>query len=89
MARIDASFSSPQERAEEVWALLQVANDDLEAGFVLYDYLCFAVQYLGMMHLAGFGGEELEQIAATANKWIHTTHYNHVEEIMEPDKEGG
>lgn len=68
IAQIDATVVSPQERAQQVYKILQENAPNLSS----YDLLCFAVEICALSVQAY---PWLEQPARELNKLVYTAHY--------------
>ena len=89
IAEVDKLYRSPQERAEDINAAIQIASKELNEDFSMFDTTCFAVQWLAMLATGPCSDdEELLKIAQAANVWLHQRHYENPEAVHgEPDRE--
>lgn len=88
VAEVDALYRSPQERAEDVNAAIQLAGQELSEEFSLFDLSCFAIQWLAMLATGPcIDDEELLSIAKAANIWLHQRHYENPKAVHgEPNR---
>lgn len=87
---VDEQFASPKERAEEVFAALQIAQEELGEDLSHYDLLCFAVQFAGMMAVGALDDDEdFLVLAKNLNRWLHERHYFHAGDFLEQEDDDG
>lgn len=81
--KVDARYYTVKERAEEVWAFIQIASDHLGEMPSMYDVTCFSVQWLGMLALGKLSDNEaFVSLAKELNRWVNSVHYSEAEEIF-------
>ena len=89
IAKIDANYLSPRERADRLHTMLQMVEEDLEFNLTRWDYLCFAVEFIGQFSIAFFSFDEVfSRTAKLLEKWLYNMHYFYPEKIYGPPKEG-
>ena len=76
MAEIDASYPSPTQNAEHVFALLRTEHPELSN----WELLCFAAMYIG---LVGDDYPWLKMPAMAINRLLHILHYKYPERTCE------
>jgi hypothetical protein len=80
---VDAKYPSVKERAEEVWAFIQIAGDHLGEMPSMYDITCFSCQWLGSLALGQMSeNEDFVELAKEVNRWLNSVHYSEAEEIF-------
>jgi len=84
MKGVDRFYLTPRERADKVWAVIQV--DD----FNKWDMLCFCVEYLGQLAISyAMADRVFKSGVLLLGRWLHNAHYFFASEIYgEPDEEG-
>lgn len=87
MAKVDLLWSSPSERAEDVWGTLQsgcaAERRPLPSQ---WDLLCFNAEALGKVAI-GIGNPDLLELTQQVLRWVYQVHYNHPQDVMgDPDK---
>lgn len=89
IAHVDSLYKTPQERAEEVNSILQIAAKTLGMDHTLFDVTCFSIKWLAMLAIGNLSDDRVfGRIAEEANVWLNNIHYNGAEKIYgEPDKE--
>lgn len=81
---VDGKYPSPKERAEEVEAAIQLAEEELSEELTFYDRTCFAVQWIGLLANGPLADDsDLHVLAVALNRWLHERHYHHAEEIFD------
>jgi len=84
---IDKDFPSPLARAEEVYAILQIASDELELESSGYDIMCFCIQYLAGLAVGGFDTDErFVLINKSLSRWLNELHYNAIARVAAEEK---
>lgn len=83
IAQVDADYFTPKERASQVNTVLDKHD------FTRWDYLCFAVEFLGQFAISYFKEDRiLSGAAKIMGKWLYNMHYFSAENIYGPPKEG-
>ena len=83
IARVDAKYFSPKERASKVNTVLA------EHDFTRWDYLCFAVEFLGQFTISYFKHDVVLSAASKIlGKWLYNMHYFFAENVYGPPEEG-
>ena len=84
MKSIDRFYLSPRERAERVWAEIQMED------FTKWDMLCFCVEYLGQLAISYSMADKIFRSGVLLlGRWLHNAHYFYAQEIYgEPEKSG-
>lgn len=83
MAQVDAKYFTPKERASNINTVLDEHN------FTRWDYLCFAVEFLGQFTIAYFDRDAvLRGAVKLLGKWLYNMHYFYTEAVYGPPEEG-
>ncbi len=83
IAEVDAKYPSVKDRAEEVWAFIQIAGEHLGEMPSTYDITCFSAQWLGSLALGQLAeNEAFIELAKDVNRWVNSVHYSEAEEIF-------
>jgi hypothetical protein len=86
---VDKSYHSPQERAQEVFTILQLAGAELDLESSTYDLLCFAIEFIGTQAIGPHSNDrDFVSLSVTLSRWLYNAHYFHTKEILgEPDRD--
>lgn len=84
MTNVDTLWSSPGERAEQVWVTIQQGCAAIKAPLPTgYDLMCFNAEALGKAAI-GLNNPELLELTKQLLRWLYTVHYNQPQDVMGP-----
>lgn len=90
VAEVDGKYRSLQERAEDIYAIFQLAAEELDLDFVQLDLVYFCAQYLAQLVIGGFGDPIFQVSVKNINKFLNLHHYEHAEELYgKPERGSG
>jgi len=89
ITRIDKDYLSPRERADRLHTMLQMVEEDLDFKLTRWDYLCFAVEFIGQFAISFFSHDRIFlSTTKLLGKWLYNMHYFYPTEVYGPPTEG-
>jgi hypothetical protein len=86
---VDVDYLSPRERADRLHTMLQMVEEDLDFKLTRWDYLCFAVEFIGQFAISFFSHDRIfMSTSKLLGKWLYNMHYFYPAEVYGPPKEG-